>query len=207
MHHLPPRARPGHGLHRCGALARFSRGAGSMGEAARVASQGARGQPDASLPLRGGHLPQMPSGGPPYRRRRAVEPGARSHRTVRLFRLPQDQGLRGAPPPGRGDARRGEALVTQIGCLGCHAIARLEKEEPTFRRRFGPNLDGIGSKARPEWIYAWLKDPKKYFPETRMPNLRLTDAEARDITEYLTTLKVEGWTAGEPAIDPELLDR
>ncbi|HMC83840.1 MAG TPA: c-type cytochrome, partial [Candidatus Polarisedimenticolia bacterium] len=111
------------------------------------------------------------------------------------------------PLPGRGDARRGEGLVTQIGCLGCHAIARLEKGEPTFRRRFGPNLDGIGSKARPEWIYAWLKDPKKYFPDTRMPNLRLTDLEARDITEYLTTLKVEGWTPGESAMDPQLLDR
>src|SRR5215470_2486267 len=95
-----------------------------------------------------------------------------------------------------------------MGCLGCHAIARLEKTPPTLRRRFGPNLDGIGTKAKPEWIYAWVKDPKVYFPETRMPNLRLTDREAMDITTYLTTLKApEGWTPGEAQADAAIQDR
>jgi mono/diheme cytochrome c family protein len=108
--------------------------------------------------------------------------------------------------PGSGDPARGEQLVTTIGCTGCHSIARLEKAPPTFRRRFGPNLDGIGTKARPEWIYAWVKDPKKYFPETRMPNLRLTDREALDITAYLTTLTAEEWKAELTPGDPKLLD-
>ena len=107
---------------------------------------------------------------------------------------------------GQGDAARGQELVTSVGCLGCHAIARLEKSPPTFRRRFGPNLDGIGSKVRPEWIYAWVKEPRKYFPETRMPNIRLTDREALDITAYLQTLTVDGWEAAMAPSDPKILD-
>ena len=111
-------------------------------------------------------------------------------------------------PPGTGDASHGEKLVTSVGCLGCHAVARLEKSPPSLRRRFGPNLDGIGSKATPEWIYAWVKDPKVYFPETRMPNLRLTDREALDITAYLETLKgPEGWQPGIAEADPTLQNK
>jgi mono/diheme cytochrome c family protein len=110
--------------------------------------------------------------------------------------------------PGEGDAARGEKLVTSVGCLGCHAIERLEKSPPTLRRRFGPNLDGIGTKAKPEWIYGWVRDPKAYFPETRMPNLRLTDREAMDITAYLMTLKApEGWSPGEAPADAQVQDR
>lgn len=134
---------------------------------------------------------------------------ARSRQEIRgivayLFEKTEPGGF--PPLPGRGDTRRGEALVTQVGCLGCHAVARLEKEEPTFRRRFGPDLDGIGSKVRPEWVYAWVRNPRKYFPETRMPNLRLTDQEALDITAYLMSLKVEGWKSEQAPSDPKLLD-
>ena len=42
--------------------------------------------------------------------------------------------------------------------------------------------------ANAEWLYRWLKDPKRYRPKTNMPNLRLTDQEARDIASYLMTL-------------------
>ncbi|HEV8377043.1 MAG TPA: c-type cytochrome, partial [Candidatus Polarisedimenticolia bacterium] len=123
-----------------------------------------------------------------------------------LFEKPEAGGF--PKPPGNGEAARGEKLVTSIGCLGCHAVSRLEKTPPTLRRRFGPNLDGIGSKARPEWIYAWVKNPKAYFPETRMPDLRLTDPEALDITAYLMTLTApQGWTPGQSRVDPPLLDR
>jgi cytochrome c2 len=109
--------------------------------------------------------------------------------------------------PGRGDAGRGGELVRKVGCLGCHAIARLEEGDVPLRRRFGPDLDGVGSKAKPEWVYAWVKDPKRYFPETRMPDLRLTDREALDITAYLMTLQVEDWDPRPTPADPDLRDR
>jgi mono/diheme cytochrome c family protein len=110
--------------------------------------------------------------------------------------------------PGSGDAKKGEELVTSVGCMGCHSIERLEKNPPSLRRRFGPNLDGIGAKAKPEWIYAWVRDPKAYFPETRMPDMRLTDQEALDVTAYLMTLKEpEGWQRGEFGANTALLDK
>jgi len=107
------------------------------------------------------------------------------------------------PLPGRGDARRGERLVTTVGCMGCHAIerneaapqalkardARTAPDPISWQRRFGPDLSRIGSKARPEWIYGWIRNPKAYNPETRMPSLRLTDQEALDITAYLSSLR------------------
>src|SRR6185436_18168884 len=49
----------------------------------------------------------------------------------------------------------------------------------------GPNLRGVASKVNPNWLYAWIKDPKAYWSETRMPNLRLSDQDAADIVAYV----------------------
>jgi len=106
------------------------------------------------------------------------------------------------PLPGRGDTRRGADLVATVGCMGCHAIEKTEVapdvlaaraaggDDPVvWERRFGPDLSRIGSKARPEWIFQWIQNPKAYNPDTRMPRLRLTTQEALDITAYLSSLK------------------
>ncbi|MEM8885131.1 MAG: hypothetical protein AAGD14_13765 [Planctomycetota bacterium] len=52
-------------------------------------------------------------------------------------------------------------------------------------RRQGPDLAGLGSKLTPEWLFAWLKNPRGYWHDTNMPDLRLTDQEALDLTAYL----------------------
>ena len=141
----------------------------------------------------------------------APEDMERSRQEIRgivayLFEKTESGGLPGLP--GTGDPKKGEELVTSVGCLGCHSISRLEKGSPTLRRRFGPNLDGVGSKAKPEWIYAWVRDPKALFPETRMPDMRLTDREALDVTAYLMTLKgPDGWEPSAIPSDTALLDR
>ncbi len=82
-----------------------------------------------------------------------------------------------------GNARRGEALVKKVGCVGCHAVGDMRASA------HGPDLNGTGSKMKKEWLMAWLKDPKKLFPHTKMPNMRLSDQETADIAEYLMTLK------------------
>ena len=91
--------------------------------------------------------------------------------------------------PVQGNAQRGKELVSSVGCLACHQIQRVEDNQPTtrdvLRRQHGPNLIGLGSKTTKEWVYNWLKDPKRYHPSTRMPSLRLADQEAADIAEYL----------------------
>ena len=89
-----------------------------------------------------------------------------------------------------GDAQKGAKLVEQLGCRGCHNISAPNTENFEHKNRashydHGPDLGNVGSKASPEWIFAWLKNPKAYAPETRMPNLRLSDEEAANITTYL----------------------
>ena len=72
---------------------------------------------------------------------------------------------------------------------------------------FGPNLYGIGSKTTADWLFTWLKDPKHYHHETRMPNLRLTDDEASHLTAYLLTLRNETFEALPlPEARPEVRD-
>ncbi len=78
-----------------------------------------------------------------------------------------------------GNAGQGEKLFEQVGCLGCHSMG----EKGTG---LAAALDRIGEKTSADWIYNWIQDPKKFNPNARMPNLRLTPQEAADITAYLS---------------------
>ena len=92
-------------------------------------------------------------------------------------------------PVPSGSADRGKQLVESVGCLGCHITDESEAADVSLRRRHGPSLAGVGSKVNEKFLFNWLKNPKHYWPETFMPNLRLTDREAGDITAYLMSLK------------------
>ena len=86
-------------------------------------------------------------------------------------------------------AARGKKLVETIGCKGCHGFADGEFSTPLGKEKdLVPNLKDIAAKTGPQWIYHWIKDPRGFAPDTRMPSLRLTDDEAGAITAYLTTL-------------------
>ena len=45
----------------------------------------------------------------------------------------------------------------------------------------------IADKTTREWIYSWLKDPQAYAASTTMPNYKLSDADASDISAYLVS--------------------
>jgi mono/diheme cytochrome c family protein len=92
-----------------------------------------------------------------------------------------------------GDASNGAKLVREIGCVGCHLMEGEPEPKVGSRRRFGPALIKLGSKVKPEWLYHWLKEPRHYAPQTRMPNMKLTDQEAMDISAYLLTLRDAAW--------------
>ncbi len=53
----------------------------------------------------------------------------------------------------------------------------------------GPALDGIGTKFDAEYLENWISDPQSVKPGTNMPKLPLTDAEVKEIVEYLSKLK------------------
>jgi mono/diheme cytochrome c family protein/peptidoglycan hydrolase CwlO-like protein len=84
---------------------------------------------------------------------------------------------------------QGKQLTEAIGCKGCHGFAAGEFSTVLGQNKdVVPNLQNIATKVGPQWIYHWIKNPKGYNPDTRMPSLRLSDQEALAITSYLSTL-------------------
>jgi cytochrome c1 len=110
---------------------------------------------------------------------------------------------------GGGNAARGKEVIESVGCFGCHAIGPIQEvsTQTQIRRRHGFNLANQGSKVPADWIYNWVKDPVKVWPDTKMPSLRLTDEEAADVAAYLSSLKNPEWESKPlPQIDTAALD-
>ena len=106
----------------------------------------------------------------------------------------------------RGDAARGKQIVDSVGCLGCHITGNETRQAAGPRRTFGQPLQNIGNKTSYEWLFDWVRDPKHFSPDTYMPDLRLTDAEAADVATYLVTLKGEGGMAAKASFDDKTVD-
>lgn len=111
----------------------------------------------------------------------------------------------------KGNAKSGEKIIASVGCFACHNVetdsTQGETTADSLRRQHGPNLIALGSKTSKEWVYDWVKNPSKYHPQTRMPNLRLSDQEASDVAEYLTGDKNEDFDkTAASEINPEIVD-
>ncbi|MCH7813280.1 MAG: c-type cytochrome, partial [Planctomycetes bacterium] len=72
--------------------------------------------------------------------------------------------------------------------------AERDYNAPVFTR-LGPELSAVGSKVSVEWLYGWLRDPRRYSSDTKMPRLRLCEQEALDIASYLSSLKHDEFDA------------
>jgi mono/diheme cytochrome c family protein len=109
------------------------------------------------------------------------------------------------PLPARagGDAARGRSVVESVGCLGCHVTGDTARDTAGVRRTYGQPLQGIAGKVDVAWLADWVRDPARFSPGTRMPNLRLTDPEAADVAEYLKTLGSPELPAARPAVEDE----
>jgi mono/diheme cytochrome c family protein len=90
-------------------------------------------------------------------------------------------------------ARRGKQAINQYACVTCHAIPGIVGPNAPV----GPPLAGVGSRLMlggvlpnsPENMARWLRQPQKVAPLTAMPDLDVTERDARDIAAYLSTLK------------------
>jgi cytochrome c2 len=93
--------------------------------------------------------------------------------------------------PATASAEKGKQLFENIGCRGCHNLGDWTQASTmpgSKDRDYAPNLTGIGDKIKsPGWFFSWVKNPKAYWHETRMPSLRLTDEEAWNIAAFLTS--------------------
>lgn len=89
------------------------------------------------------------------------------------------QDLKGTP-----QLNLGRKMLAQYGCVHCHTVKRPDGSVITGTDD-PPSLAHIADKTTREWIYAWLKDPQAYSAAATMPNFKLKDEDARDVSAFL----------------------
>ena len=88
-----------------------------------------------------------------------------------------------------GDPQRGRELVVQYGCASCHALP----DVPSVENGVGPDLHDLENRRyiagqvpnRPEELVRWIRNPQAVVPGTAMPDVGVTEEDARDIAAYL----------------------
>ncbi|MGA8489377.1 MAG: c-type cytochrome, partial [Terriglobales bacterium] len=88
------------------------------------------------------------------------------------------------PLPGTPELNQGRQLLARYGCVHCHTVT-LPNGTTMKATDDPPSLSHIGDKTSREWIYAWLKDPQAYASTATMPNFKLNDDDARDVSAFL----------------------
>lgn len=102
----------------------------------------------------------------------------------------------GAEPPRAavgGDAERGKLLLRQYACGSCHRIPGVAAAVGTF----GPPLDGWRHRVyvagvlpnTPDNLVRWIVEPQAVEPGTAMPDMQVSETQARDMAAYLLTLE------------------
>ena len=86
--------------------------------------------------------------------------------------------------PGTPQLNLGRSLLAREGCVHCHTV-KLADGSTMKATDNPPSLSHIADKTTREWIYAWLKDPQAYATTATMPNFKLSDDDARDISGFL----------------------
>ncbi|HTH43749.1 MAG TPA: c-type cytochrome [Oxalicibacterium sp.] len=96
-------------------------------------------------------------------------------------------------PARAGDIARGQRLLTQYQCGACHAIPGVEDA----RGRAGPPLEKFGRRTyiaghipnQMGKLVQWIVEPRALVPDTTMPDMGVSQNDARDMAAYLNTLK------------------
>lgn len=102
-----------------------------------------------------------------------------------------------APGPrasdGTGDSvKRGQRALSQYACNACHIIPGVTGSSP----HVGPSLAGVARRDMiagklantPEHMVRWLRHTHTVDPLSAMPEMGVTERDARDIAAYLATL-------------------
>ena len=92
-----------------------------------------------------------------------------------------------------GDPKRGAEQIARIGCGSCHDIPGITGADALV----GPPLDRMRRRVylagmlrnTPDNMIAWLREPQRIVPGNAMPDMHLSEPQARDIAAYLYTLK------------------
>ena len=88
-----------------------------------------------------------------------------------------------------GDPVRGERLMQHYGCGTCHQVSGVPGASGTV----GPALSGLGQRSylagklsnSPENLLRWIQYPQQVVPGNAMPDMNISDEDARHIAAYL----------------------
>lgn len=91
-----------------------------------------------------------------------------------------------------GDIESGRQMIEFYDCGSCHAIPGIREADGVV----GPPLDFWSRRSfiagavpnQPDQLIRWLMDPQSVEPGTAMPDLGITEPEARDMAAYLYSL-------------------
>jgi cytochrome c1 len=94
---------------------------------------------------------------------------------------------------GHGDADRGARAIRRYGCGTCHEIPHVGGATG----HVGPSLAELGSRLylagrlanTPDHLIEWIRHPQAVEPGNVMPDMAVTERDARDIATYLYTLR------------------
>lgn len=92
-----------------------------------------------------------------------------------------------------GEPARGRIELRSYGCSSCHTIPGV----PGAHANVGPSLQAVGSRTylagelpnNPDNMIRWIRYPHSVEPKTAMPDMGVSEADARDIVAYLYTLR------------------
>jgi cytochrome c2 len=92
-------------------------------------------------------------------------------------------------PLSGGNPRSGRQLVARYGCAACHEIKGVAHADS----KVGPSLTEMRSRGYVAGVLPntgpnlikWIRHPRAVRPDTAMPELGMSDAEARDMAAYL----------------------
>ncbi len=92
-----------------------------------------------------------------------------------------------------GDVGRGRTAIGKYGCAACHTIPGIHNAVATV----GPPLTQVAVRQylgghlvnTPDNMMKWLQHPQQIDPKNAMPEMGITDQDARDIAAYLYTLR------------------
>lgn len=111
-------------------------------------------------------------------------------RDVSAFLMAQSTPLLPAEKPSAAGSTNASADLTaatslygESFCASCHAVQNAAGN--LVGGNFGPELTKIGTKAKPQWIEAWLRDPAAFDPATRMPHYRFTGQQIGMLANFL----------------------
>ena len=87
------------------------------------------------------------------------------------------------------DADRGRRLMSHYQCGSCHVIPGV----PSAAGRIGPPLEDFRLRSyiageapnRPQALVRWLQHPQSVVANARMPDMGVTEADARDMAAFL----------------------